>query len=80
MSFCFAAAIKIRSRAALAEPDDWRLIEGLEMPEKYRGWDVVNYLDSVQDACGYLQSCLEEAPEDTDFRRLALNDVARARG
>ena len=50
------------------------------MPEKYREWDVVNYLDSVRDAGGYLEACLEEAPEDTDFLRLALSDVARAKG
>ena len=50
------------------------------MPEKYREWDVVNYLDSVRDAGGYLEASLEEAPEDIDFLRLALSDVARAKG
>ena len=49
------------------------------MPEQYTKWDVVNYLDSVRDAGGYLEACLEEAPEDTDFIRLALSDVARAK-
>lgn len=50
------------------------------MPEKHREWDVVNYLDSLRDAGGYLEACLEEAPEDIDFLRLALSDVARAKG
>ena len=50
------------------------------MPEKYKRWDVVDYLNSVQDACGYLEACLEEAPEDIDFLRLALSDVTRAKG
>lgn len=50
------------------------------MPEQYREWDVVNYLDSVRDAGGYLEACLEEAPEDIDFLRIALSDVARAKG
>ena len=50
------------------------------MPEQYREWDVVNYLDSVRDAGGYLEACWEEAPDDIDFLRLALSDVARAKG
>lgn len=48
------------------------------MVEKYRKWDVVNYLNSVRDACGYLEACLEEAPEDGDFLREVLSDIARA--
>ena len=49
------------------------------MPEKYREWDVINYLDSLRDACGYLEACLEDDPTDADFLRVALSDVARAR-
>ena len=48
------------------------------MADKYRKWDVVNYLNSVRDACGYLEACLEEAPEDGDFLREVLSDIARA--
>ena len=48
------------------------------MAEKYRKWDVVNYLNSVRDACGYLEACLEEAPEDGDFLREVLDDIVRA--
>ena len=47
------------------------------MPD--REWDVVNYLDSVRDACGYVEACHEDDPEDADFLRLALSDVARAK-
>lgn len=50
------------------------------MAEQYREWDVVNYLDSLRDAGGYLEACLEEAPEDLDFLRLAFSDVVRAKG
>ena len=50
------------------------------MPEKYTKWDIVDYLDSLRDAGGYLEACLEEAPEDIDFLRLALSDVTRAKG
>ena len=49
------------------------------MPEKFREWDVVNYLDSVRDACGYLEACLEEEPGDQSLLRLALSDIARAK-
>ena len=53
--------------------EKWR-----SMPEKYTIWDVTEHLNSVRDACGYLDACLEEAPEDADFLRLALSDVAHA--
>ena len=49
------------------------------MPEKFREWDVVNYLDSVRDACGYLKACLEEEPGDGSLLRAALSDIARAK-
>ncbi len=48
------------------------------MAEKYRKWDVVNYLNSIRDACGYLEACLEEAPKDSDFLREVLDDIVRA--
>jgi len=49
------------------------------MPEKFREWDVVNYLDSLRDACGYLKACLEEDPGDGSLLRSALSDIARAK-
>ena len=48
------------------------------MPDRI--WDVVNYWDSVRDAGGYLEAAWEEAPDDIDFLRLVLSDVARAKG
>ena len=50
------------------------------MPENFRKWDVVNYLESVRDACGYLKACLEEEPAgDEQLLRIALDDIARAK-
>jgi probable addiction module antidote protein len=57
-----------------------RQIGELKMAEQFTKWDVVNYWDSVRDAGGYLEACWEEAPDDIDFLRLALSDVARAHG
>ena len=47
------------------------------MPD--REWDVVNYLESLRDAGGYLEACHEDDPKDADFLRLALSDVVRAK-
>ena len=30
------------------------------MSENYTLWDVTDYLNSPQDACGYLEACLQE--------------------
>ena len=49
------------------------------MAEQFSKWDVVNYLNSVRDACGFLSACLEEAPGDAALLRLALSDIARAK-
>ena len=49
------------------------------MYEKDREWDVVNYLDSTKDACGYLETCLQEEPGDGSLLRLALSDIACAK-
>ena len=48
------------------------------MPESYTRWDVTEYLNSPQDACGYLSACLAEAPGDAALLRAALSDIARA--
>ena len=48
------------------------------MYEKDREWDVVNYMDSTKDVCGYLEACLQEEPGDGNLLRLALSDIARA--
>ena len=49
------------------------------MPENYTRWDVTEYLNSPQDACGYLNACLSEAPGDAALLRAALHDIARAK-
>ena len=49
------------------------------MSENDREWDVVNYMDSTKDACGYLEACLQEEPGDGSLLRLALSDIARAK-
>ena len=49
------------------------------MYEKDREWDVVNYLDSTKDACGYLEACLQDEPGDGSLLRLALCDIVRAK-
>ena len=49
------------------------------MPENYTRWDVTEYLNSPQDACGYLEVCLQESPGDAVLLRAALSDIARAK-
>ena len=49
------------------------------MPENYTRWDVTDYLNSPQDACGYLSTCLAESPGDAVLLRAALSDIARAK-
>lgn len=49
------------------------------MSEKDREWDIVNYMDSTKDACGYLEACLQEEPGDGSLLRLALSDIVRAK-
>lgn len=49
------------------------------MPEKFARWDVTEYLNSREDACGYLEACLEEDPGDGSLLRAALGDIARAK-
>ena len=49
------------------------------MPENYTRWDVTEYLNSPQDACGYLSACLAEAPGDAALLRAALSDIVRAK-
>lgn len=49
------------------------------MPENYTLWDVTDYLNSPQDACGYLEACLQEEPGDGSLLRLALSDIVRAK-
>ena len=48
------------------------------MPEKYRVWDVINYLDSQRDAYLYLEAAAEDDDSEGDEIRFAWEDVKRA--
>ena len=48
------------------------------MAVKFREWDPVNYINSPEDAQGYLEACVAEDPGDGSLIRAALNDFARA--
>ena len=48
------------------------------MPENYKKWDVTEYLRTPQDACGYLEACLQEAPGDAALLRAALGKISQA--
>ena len=49
------------------------------MSEEFTKWDVTEYLNSLNDACGYLTACLEEEPGDGSLLRAALGDIVRAK-
>ena len=48
--------------------------------ETFTRWDAADYLKTEEDMVGYLQACLEEAPDDPALLAAALGDIARARG
>ncbi len=48
------------------------------MLEKYRTWDVINYLDSPRDAYLYLEAAAEDDDGEGDEIRFAWEDVKRA--
>ncbi len=48
--------------------------------ETFTRWDAADYLKTEEDMVGYLQACLEEAPDDPALLSAALGDIARARG
>jgi probable addiction module antidote protein len=50
------------------------------MAEKFSRWDVTDYLDTEEDMALYLDACLEDDPGDGSLIRIALGDIARARG
>lgn len=50
------------------------------MAEKFSRWDVADYLDTEEDMALYLDACLEDDPGDGSLIRIALGDIARARG
>ena len=50
------------------------------MTEKFSRWNVVDYLNTEEDMALYLDACLEDDPGDGSLIRIALGDIARARG
>ena len=50
------------------------------MTIKLRKWDSAEHLKTEEDMQGYLQACIEEAPNDAAFIAKALGTIARARG
>lgn len=50
------------------------------MTEKFTRWDPVDYLQTESDQVLYLNACLEEDPGDGSLIRIALGDIAQARG
>lgn len=55
-------------------------MERLNMNEKFTRWDAADYLESDEEMAVYLDACLDEDPGDGSLIRVALNDIARARG
>ncbi len=50
------------------------------MAEKFSRWDAADYLKNDEDIALYFESCLDEDPGDGSLVRLALGDIARAKG
>jgi probable addiction module antidote protein len=50
------------------------------MNERFTRWDAADCLESDEEMALYLDACLDEDPGDGSLIRVALNDIARARG
>ena len=50
------------------------------MTEKFSRYDTADYLKTDEDIALYFDACLEEDPGDGSLIRLALGDIARAKG
>jgi DNA-binding phage protein len=48
------------------------------MTIKLKEWNVLEHLKTQEDIAAYLEACLEEAGEDTDFIAKTLCDIAKA--
>jgi len=48
--------------------------------ETFSRWAAADHLKSEDDMVGYLQACLDEAPDDPALLAAAIGDIARARG
>ena len=50
------------------------------MAEKFSKWDPAEDLQTDEDVAIYLDACVEEDPGDGSLIRVALGDIARAKG
>jgi probable addiction module antidote protein len=50
------------------------------MTESFSRYDAAEYLKTPEDMGLYLEACLEEDPGDGSLVRLALGDIAKAKG
>ncbi|MET0377505.1 MAG: addiction module antidote protein [Spongiibacteraceae bacterium] len=50
------------------------------MKGKFSRWDAADHLQSEEDIALYIDACLDEDPGDGSLLRVALGDIARARG
>lgn len=50
------------------------------MAETFSHWDSADYLETEEDVALYFEACIEEDPGDGSLIRVALGNIARARG
>ena len=50
------------------------------MTEKFSRWDAADYLKTDADIRSYFNACIDEDPGDGSLIRVALGDIARAKG
>lgn len=50
------------------------------MAIKTTKWDAADYLDTPRDIARYIEACIQDDPGDGCLLRVALGDVARAKG
>jgi probable addiction module antidote protein len=52
----------------------------INIPEGFSRWDAVDSLKTEEDMALYFEACLADDPGDGSLVRVALGDIARARG
>lgn len=50
------------------------------MGEQFSRYDTADYLENEEDMALYFEACLEDDPGDGSLVRVALGNIARARG
>lgn len=51
-----------------------------KLPRGFSRWDTAEVLRTPEDIARYLEACIEEDPGDGSLVRVALGNIARARG